>query len=238
MPPLANVAIATARTHLNDEQGSLWPTQKIMPKLRAAYNEMLNELVRNSVPIVNAVSTIMTVVANTIDDNNLDLSNPVNLSAGTYPTDMIEPIWMKERAVGQANKDFVDMTKVDFIPNISLSNVQLIWWSWIGQKIIVRGATSPVQIQLRYRKLLSPPNTVTDDLIVTLSDTYLGAETAYLCLVSLPDYDKGVAKALKDLSERNLDNIIAEAVKGLSNLPAKRRPYHRGHGRSRAIRDF
>lgn len=237
MPPFASAAIASARTLLNDEQGSNWTLQKIIPKLGLAYNEMLNELVRNSVPIVNQVSTIMTVVANAVDDNNVDLSNPASLSAGTYPTDMIEPIWMKERAIGQSNQDFVDMTKVDFIPNIVLG-VQLTWWAWESGVIKLRGAIVPTQIQLRYRRLLTPPTKATDDLIVTLSDTYLGPETAYLCMTSLPNFDQGVAGAMKALAERNLDNIIAEAVRGLQNLPAKRRPYHRGRGSSRSIRDF
>jgi len=229
---LANVALATARTHLNDEQGTNWTTQKLMPKLQSAYNEMLNELVRNSVPIINAVSTILTVPANAVDDNNVDLS-----TVAGYPTNIYEPIWMKERAVGQLNQDFVDMTKVDFIPQTPLG-VQLAWWAWIGGTVMLRGALLPNQIQFRYRRILSPPKTVNDDLVVTLAETFLGPETAYLCIASLPNFDKGVAEAMKALAERNLDNIIGEAVRGLQNLPANRRPYHRGRGRSRAIRDF
>jgi len=234
---IANEALKIARTHLNDEHGSLWPDWKIMPKLRAAYREMMNEFERNNIPVVNNVSTIMTVVANTVDDNSIDMSTPANITAGTFPTDMLEPIWMKERAIGQMNADFVDMTKVDFIPNIPLGN-ELVWWSWIGSTIMLRGAFVPTQVQLRYKRVLTPPNAAGDSLTVPLAETYLGAETAYLCLASLPNSSQTQMEAIKALGERNLDNLLADAIQGLQTLPAKRRPYHRGRGRSRAVRDF
>jgi hypothetical protein len=151
---------------------------------------------------------------------------------------MYEPVWMKERQVGQQNQDFVDMTKVDFIPQLPLSDVQLIWWAWMNGTIMLRGCTTPVQVQIRYRQILTPPVKRTDNLIVTLAENFLGPETAYLAMCSLPDGNMQIIKSMKLLAERNLENVIAEAVKGLLNLPAKRRPYHRGRGRSRAIRDF
>lgn len=234
----AKTALQLAKTHLNDEYGRNWTDPKLFPKLQAAYAEMMGELTTNGVPIINNVSTIMTVIANTVDDNNVDLSNPASISAGTYPTNMLEPIWMKERALGQANQDFVDMLKVDYIPQVSLSDTQLIWWSWMNGVIMLRGCTTPVQVQLRYRQQLQPPKKYTDLLVVTNAETFLGAETAYLAMASLPDGNRTIITALKSLAERNLENVIAEAVKGLQNLPAKRRPYHRGRGRSRAIRDF
>jgi hypothetical protein len=234
----AKTALTLARTHLNDEMGRNWPDQKLMPKLQAAYQEMMAELTTNGVPIINNVSTIMTVIANVVDDNNVDLSQPASISAGTYPTNMLEPIWMKERSVGQANADFVDMTKVDYIPQLPLSGNQLVWWAWMNGVIMLRGCLTPVQVQLRFRQILTPPKKNTDLLTVTNAETFLGAETAYLAMISLPDGNRGIITGVKSLAERNLENVIAEAVKGLQNLPAKRRPYHRGRGRSRAIRDF
>lgn len=231
---LAGVAVKSIKSLLNDEQGTNWGDYKLYPKLRIAYQEMMNEFVLAGVPIINQnTTTPLTVAAITVDDNNVDLST----TAG-YPTDMLEPIWMKERAVGQANKDFVDMTQVDFIPQVSLSGIQLIWWAWEHGTILLRGCTSPVQVIIRYKRQLSPPNVPTDDLIVPLAETFLAPETAYMALTSTPNYDEKVARSLKALAERNLENIVSQAVRGLQNLPSKRRPYHRGHGRSRAIRDF
>ena len=228
----ANIALEMARTHLNDELGSLWPDTKLLPKLRAAYREMMNELELNDIPLFNNVTGVLTVNALTTDDANLDMSTVIG-----YPTNMIEPIWLKERAIGQMNADFVDMTQVDFIPNIAKGN-QLIWWSWMNGTIMLLGALVNTQVQLRFRQALTPPNTVNDSLVVTLSESFLGPETAYMAMISTRNFDQGVAGALKSLAERNLENIIADAVKSLQNIPAKRRPYHRGRGRSRAVRDF
>lgn len=235
MPSVTAVeAMRFARTMLNDEQGNTWTDYRLFPKLRVAYSEMLNKFLTSGLPITNQTSSIMNVPAVTIDDNNLDLS-----TVAGYPTDMLEPVWMKERALGQANKDFVDMTQVDYVPQVSLSGIQLIWWCWIHGTIMVRGATTIVQVMLRYRRQLAAPKYITDDLIVPLAETYLGPETAYLAMSSIPSPDQTVLMNIKTVAEANLEEIVAQAVNGgLQNLPAKRRPYHRGHGRSRAIRDF
>lgn len=228
----ASTAMKLARTHLNDEQGSLWSDFKLFPKVQAAYREMMNELEVNDIPLLNAVTAVLTVPAQTVDDNNLDMS-----TVSGYPTDILEPIWMKERAVGQMNADFVDMTKVDFIPNITLGT-ELIWWCWIDDTIMLRGALNSTQVQIRYKRYIQPPNFINDSLIVPLSETFLGPEAAYMAMISTPNFNEKSADALKSLAERNLDNIVREAVMQMQNLPAKRRPYHRGRGRSRAIRDF
>ncbi len=225
-------ALNGARTHLNDEQGSQWSDFKLIPKLRQAYREMMNEFEINAIPLINATTAVINVPAQTVDDNNLDFS-----TVAGYPTDLLEPIWMKERALGQSDADFVDMTKVDFIPNIPLGN-ELVWWAWIGGTIMFRGSLNICQVQLRYRRYIQPPSFATDNLVVPLAETFLAPETAYMALISTPNFNEKVADSLKALAERNLANVIGYAVKEMQQLPAKRRPYHRGRGRSRAIRDF
>ena len=43
---------------------------------------------------------------------------------------------------------------------------------------------------------------------------------------------------LTQTAERNLGRILDMNIKELQDLPAKRRPYHRGYGRNRVLRDF
>src|SRR5258708_4690189 len=108
-------AYKRARTLLNDDDANNWPDHRLYTKAVLAFEELEAELIIAGIPIINSVSVILTVPAVTIDDNNLDLSTVTG-----YPTDMILPIWMKERQVGQQNRDFIDMVEVDFIPNIDL----------------------------------------------------------------------------------------------------------------------
>jgi len=219
-----------ARTHLNDDEGDSWPDYKLRPKFIQAFKELEVDLVLAGIPIVNAVSVVITVTANTVDGVNVDMSTMAN-----YPTDMLHPVWLKERAVGEMNEDFVDMTEVDFIPNINKST-ELIWWSWYQQTIMLLGALNDVQVMLRYKRFLPTPNLKNDSIIVYLAELYLGYRTAALCARSINDGTK--ADNLDLESAASLDKIIRMSIKELQNLPAKRRPYHRGRGRSRVLRDF
>lgn len=221
--------LAQARTHLNDDDASNWPDQRLRLKAKQAFNELQAELLVAGIPIINAVTTVLTVPALLTDDANLDIS-----TVSGYPTDIIMPIWMKERATGQMNADFVDMTEVDFLPNIQKSN-QLIWWSWIKQTVMVLGALVDTQVQLRYQRLLNVPSVNTDTIAVLLGELFLSYRIAALAIYPM---DKAWSKDLNATATVNLDKIVRMNIKQLQDLPAKRRPYHRGRGRSRVIRDF
>src|SRR5882724_10340159 len=96
-----------ARMLLNDEEKANWPDFKLVTKAVLAFEELEAELILAGIPIIHAISTIITVPPISIDDNNLDLS-----TVSGYPTDLIIPIWLKERQIGQMNQDFVDMVEV------------------------------------------------------------------------------------------------------------------------------
>lgn len=220
----------SARTHLNDDEATLWNDQKLIPKLQEAYRELMSQLYLSGVPLTYATTSVLTVPADLVDGHNVDMS-----AVSGYPTNIIEPIYMKERSVGQLNTDFVDMTEVDFLPNLQKST-ELIWWCWQGQKIMLLGALNAVEVQLRYMGSLVPPTKVTDDIVVIMGELYLSYRTASLAMEAARQFD--VAYKLYSVAKGHLDTIIRINVKQLQNLPANRRPYHRGRGRSRTIRDF
>src|SRR6267154_4050883 len=151
MIALLGTVLSQARTHLNDDEGSNWPDNKLIPKAQQAFNQMQAELLLAGIPIINSVSVVITVPVSSVDDTNQDLSKIVG-----YPTDMIMPIEMKERQLGQRNQDFVDMMEVDYIPQSDIQN-QLLYWSWISQTIMLRGALQSNQVLLKYQRLLPIP---------------------------------------------------------------------------------
>ena len=228
-----------ARTLLNDDDAANWPDYRLHSKAIIAFEELEAELISVGIPIIESVSTIITVPALaapvqvppiTQDDSNLDLS----LVPG-YPTDMILPIWMKERQVGEMNTYFVDMVEVDFIPNVSL-DIYLHYWCWIGNKIMLRGAYNSTQVQLRYQKYLAVPEINTDSLIVPLGQLFIAPRIAALAYFSLGMTDK--FESLNNMAQMNLGRILDMNVKELQDIPSKRRPYHRGYGMNRVLRDF
>lgn len=226
----AEQVLDSARTYLDDEMGVRWPDESLLPKLQEAHREMKTAFLLNGLPVINAVSTIMTVPALVTDDLNLDLS-----TVSGYPSDLLEPIWLKERQVGQMNRDFIDMVECDFIPNLD-KQVNLIWWAWIAEKIILRGATVSNQVQLRYRRELTPPTKLTDSIGVLLGEIFLSYRIAAKAAEAMNDM--GRKQEWDREAQKNLDTVIRAAVKEMQNLPAKRRPYHRGAGRTRVLRDF
>lgn len=221
---------ARTRSLLNDEEATNWTDTKLRTKVLLAFDELQVELMLAGIPIIQSASMIMTVPAMTQDDTNLDLSTVFG-----YPTDIILPIWMKERQVGQQNRDFVDMIECDYIPNVDIDEVMLRYWSWIQGTILLRGCLTPVQVQLRYQRFLPIPALNTDSVIVPLAQLYLSYRLAALAGESNGDPR---ASGWKTVATVNLDKVIRANIKQLQDLPAKRRPYHRGAGRNVVLRDF
>jgi hypothetical protein len=230
MATIASDVLISARTHLNDDDAIIWPDYRLLPKLSEAYKELLNEFLLNGIETVEQTSAIITVPIATQDDVNIDMS-----TLSGYPTDMIEPIWLKERMLGQTNDQFVDMTQCPTVPNITRGN-NLISWAWIGNTIMLRGAFTTTQVQIWYLRNLTAPKLVSDPIVITLGETFLSYRTAALAYRSIGNTQ--MAGILNSDAQSNLDKIIRRDVKRLQNMPAKRRAYHRGAGTSRVIRDY
>jgi hypothetical protein len=227
---LLSKVYSQARTLLNDDEAVNWTDYKLASKAVMAFEELEAELIVAGIPIINSVSVILNVPAMTFDDINFDLSTVLG-----YPTDMILPIWMKERQVGERNTDFVDMVEVDFMPNIDI-DTYLHYWQWIQNTILLRGALNPTQVQLRYQRYLPIPNVNTDSMIVPLGQLYVANRVAALAYQSTGN--RQMWMDLSQVANENLGRILDMNIKELQDLPGKRRPYHRGYGRNRVLRDF
>ena len=207
-----------------------WTDYKLASKAVMAFEELEAELIIAGIPIIHSVTSVLTVPAITTDDINLDMSTVTG-----YPQDMILPIWLKERQVNQMNRDFVDMVETDFLPNIDRDNY-LHYWCWFQNTIMLRGSMVDNQVQMRYQRYLPVPGVNTDSILVPLGQLYLAPRTAALAAYSA--HDRQTWEDLTLEAKDNLERIRVMNIKELQNTPAKRRPYHRGYGRNRVLRDF
>lgn len=231
---ILNDVMTRARTHLNDDEGTNWPDYRLIPKAQQAFEELEAELYLAGIPIINQQNTIMLVPA-----YNINMNNGVPLDMSTlpgYPRDMIMPINLKERAPFQEWRDFVDMIETDFAP-ITSTDTRLRYWTWIGGKIVLMGAWHDRQVMIRYQRFLPLPGVNTDSISVPLGQLHLSYRVASLAAASLPD-SRQLANDLDARAQINLDKIVRMNIKQQQNLPTKRRPYHRGYGRNRVLRDF
>ena len=221
----ALVALNSAREYLNDSQATLWSDLTLIPKLQKAHREMQVKLQLAGIPVIRANSVVLSVPRGTTD-----------LTTVTgYPQDLIEPRWMKERAMGELEQDFIDMQECADIPSVQ-GATELVWWCWQGEKILLLGATSDREVRLRYIKGLPVPNASTDQIGYLFGENYLGPRTASLAAQAVED-PQLYQTCFSDAAQNMLD-LIRMGIKQLQNLPTNRRPYHRGRGRTRALRDF
>lgn len=231
---ILNDVLIRARTLMNDDEGTNWPDYRLITKAQQAFEELEAELYLAGIPIISQQNVIMTIPAYQINANN---GTPLDMSTlPGYPKDMIMPIWMKERRTFDQWRDFVDMVETDFTP-ITTTDIYLRYWCWTGGKIYLLGALNDNQVLLRYQKFLPLPGINTDSISVPLGQLHLSFRVAALAAASLPEM-KGLAADLDARATTNLDKIVRMNIKQQQNLPTKRRPYHRGYGRNRVLRDF
>jgi hypothetical protein len=233
-PPLVSMlgdVFAQTRSILNDDDAANWPDPRLMGKARFAFQELESELLLWGIPLLhtNILSMDVPAVSST-STTDLDLS-----TLPGYPVDMILPIWMKERMKNETRENFVDMVETSFIPNVSVDTA-LRYWTWREGRIYLLGALVDNQIQLRYQRLLPSPGVNTDSIFVPLGQLFLAYRVASLAMESLKEWDSSDRFML--MAKENLDRLMRHNVKQQQNVPAKRRPYHRGLGRTRVLRDY
>lgn len=175
----------------------------------------MNQYRLTGIPVLTTVSAILTVPTNTLILNTVT----------DFPTNLVEPIWMKEGYVGQTTDYFVDMNQRDFLPLI-MQDTRLNYWVWQEQIIKLLGALNPVQVLLEYRKRLAIPQLISDVIDIQEIDDYLAYETASQALLSIGNQEIG--GIYKTEAARLLDINIRMCVKNeIQPLPAKRKAYHR-----------
>ena len=230
---LSDVLIRS-RSLLNDDEGANWPDYRLIPKAQQAFEELEAELYLAGIPIINQQNVIMLIPAYDINQNN---GEPLDISTlPGYPKDMILPITIKERQPFEQWRDFVDMIETEFAP-VTSTDTRLRYWHWTGGKIWMMGALRDMQVLIRYQRFLNLPGINTDSIAVPLGQLHLAYRTAALAAASLPD-SRQLAMDLDSRAQVNLDKIVRMNIKQQQNLPTKRRPYHRGQGRNRVLRDF
>lgn len=203
-------ALKSARSLLNDDRKLHWSDVALMPKLRQGHREMQLELVLNGIPVIREVSALFTVAANAVTLGN-DL-----------PIDLVDPVMMWERAVGEADSQLIEMAGVTNLPNIE-KDIRLRYWCWREEVISFLGATTDRVVKLSYKKGLPVPAKVSDSIGLTFGELYLGPRTAGLVCDSAGKHDS--ADVFKKMASDNIDKIIRANVLTLQRNPARRRPF-------------
>src|SRR5947208_1695341 len=171
--------IFRARGHLNDFAENLWTKEQLKVFLQDAHQELQVKLKLNSIPVTNKRSAIITIPPGTIDLTAVNVPPVTDLQ----PSDLDVPIklWSRENS----NEDFNPMREKSFLPQLSELTLRLIYWSWIGGKIILLPATAANDIKIDYQSTLTLPVAELDDMGFTNAELYLAVKVAAMAAAAV-----------------------------------------------------
>jgi len=192
----ASVALAQARTLLNDDLATVWVDAALLPKLQIAHQELQSALWAVGSPVVREESSILTV---NIGDLNLGVNQPADMLA---PTQLYEYAW-----VGSAWVTPVQMTEVFFLPSGVSQTTKLLHWCWKEELITFLGSTAKCGVVIRYRKLLTIPTLTTSELGIAFAEAYVGPRVAALAAGSVGNAD--VLKIATEMAATNFAKVLA-----------------------------
>lgn len=189
----ASVALATARTLLNDDNATTWTDPILLPKLAEAHRELQVDLWEIGSPVVREESSAIQV------------DTPDTTLGGNQPSDLIAPTKLIETS--RSGSAWVDMTEVTYIPKNIAQSATLIYWAWREEVIVLLGADVNRDVIVYYRKLITIPTAVGDAIGVIFGELYLGARTAALAAGSVGN--KEVYDALTTLAKTNFAKVVS-----------------------------
>lgn len=173
----AETVFVTARTLLNDDGNNLFTDTVLFPKLTQAHRELQaylrardSQVMRNSfIGAVAQNATVLTVV----------------------PTDLLEPISIKEKVSGSSATTYVDMTEADPLdPSLPASTTASQYWQWKDEILTFRAPVSNgIDVSILYWRQITIPVLNTDLIGVLFGELYLAPRTAALAAASLGDDD-------------------------------------------------
>ena len=195
---------------LNDPSRTTFTYADMLPYFKIAWRELQTFLVSNGITDVDEyTTTALTISADTKEWTNT-------------PIDLLFPIKMWERAVGESVDDWVEMD--ERIPDPSeAQETELEIWYFKEGNIWFRGANSIREVILRYQRELTAIVSENTAIPVRGSISFLAFRTAGI--IARVRGNKGRANDLDADAKMYLDSTVAAKVKDMQGDPVRPRRY-------------
>lgn len=209
MALLASEVLArVAAVYMNDPAKVTWTDVIMIPSLKAAWDDLQLQL--------------LAVGARVFDE---EVASPLSVAIGATtlaapPADMIWPIAMHERNVGQTDKDWVPLLQEEWEADEE-QGPQLERWIYREDKVQFLGATTTREVKLRYRKFLNPIVDASSDVAIVLANNFLAPRTAAL-LSGFKGANPIRATACNSEADEALEKIKGIYVKQKQGTPVRR----------------
>jgi hypothetical protein len=210
-------ALELSRSFFHDNAQLEWTDSVLMPRVRQAHAEIIQKMILNGMQVIKEETTSLTITAGS---TSLGIQQP---------TDLNEPIDLKEYAMSETSDQAVPMVRRDFIPNWAVGE-NLRVWAWRENVVNLLPATTDRKVILYYKKGIVAPTQVTDPLSIIGSEIYIGPRVA--ALSALPD--KELYAAINSIADTNLSMLVRSMVKS-NQQPVRRRPFSNRFRRGRGL---
>lgn len=193
---------------LNDQRGTTYPFAKLLPFLQMAYRDLAERLQLSESAVV------------------LETAGPVTVTAGdttltNQPTDIVLPLYMEERSVGETL--YIPMDQKLWETNYAIGAFLNVW-AWREERIVFAGATSTRQVQFIYLKSLSELDDQNSAIVVSNARNFLAAKTAQYAEAFIKQNFKKSEK-LEMMAEASAERLLRIATKGEQAMPVRKLPY-------------
>ena len=168
---LLSVAYTQAAGLLNDPVQLEWTDAVMLPRAKKAHVELQVRLYEFGLSVMKEVTADITVTA------GLD-------ELPTPPADLIEPIFLKEKAVAAADSTYIDMDEKSYIPHVAEA-ATIRYWAWREEKVKLMKATANRVVQMRYTKGLAALTSGTSPIGVIFGEAFMGPRIASICYQSV-----------------------------------------------------
>lgn len=156
-----------AGVFLNDAAKTLYTYAAQLPHLKRANQDLEMKLLIFGASVQRINSDVIDVAANAL--------------TVTLPDDFLLPLELWERRDGGSNDDWVPMSEVRTLPEVTPGATNLVYWSFENNAINLVGAAIATEVLLKYERQLAVITGQNSPEDFTLSKNYLSARTAELC---------------------------------------------------------
>ena len=165
MAVLASQLLSETKILLNDKDGIIYTTAKLLPLLQKAYRELQQKMRKAGMDVTRESTDIIDIPAN--------LSVLVD-GDGYMPDDLVFPLEIHERE--NEDGDFIELQKAQWVPVDSLESDQTNTvgiWVWREGEIKLNPVNNSRQLLIRYHKSLPILTSDTTPVQVKGAETFL-----------------------------------------------------------------
>ena len=196
--PLSQV-LTTARTYLNDDLGTQFPDQVLIPKVQEAHRELQEELWNIGSPLVRAQTAVLAYTTPAADLT----------TALVGVTDLLCPISIFENAPAAtvASAGWAPLTEQFYLPLGITPGPNLIWWCWQKEVILVSPANANRTVIIQYRRQIPIPAAQNDLIGILFGESFLSARAAGMAAGTVGNAD--ALAAMTALASSNLAKVLS-----------------------------